>query len=751
MLNVNDLVSQLNRLRAKYGIRDERYRANWYAYLGEYDRIYANYSSSALTLPRSMDETTIQTWNLIRPIVDTHRLLANQLPSIEVPPPVYGEELAALKADKIEKALYALWDMGRMKRKHGEACFNLALNYSTVWQVVWDSEKNIPVVFVRSPGETYPVMKRGGEEVECCFFRWEESPEDIAHKWPKVASKLSRDRNGRFSSSTVEVIEYVDSKDRVFIIGGDIKHLVEEEGGKHDLGFCPVVISRATDIPGEIFPPGIVDQLVPMNDHINRFQTKLGVAVEEVLSGWHDIIGPDANNIVLNTGIGATNRMPEGNAHIYQQPAAPPAQAFGHIDQAWNYMRTLGMWPESASGVMDGSIITGKAVSRLQGVMASLVSEIQSNVGDGVQQANVMMLAMMEKFKPKEKFELYATEPITGSSTPGRKSNFSVSIIPSEDFQGYYRNQLNYSPFGSDFNASLQIGMQLVDARIWPRSKLRNLIPGSSDSEGLAAEIREEDRERAQFEADLQVETQTRILQAQTQQAQQMAAIQQQQPQQGGTDAEASAGIPANAPPPQGGLPPAATDVPPGAGGQMIGGNAMVMPGGQPQMLGMGEPITGQEGFPLPYTPLKPFTPAMAAITGEVGGGTSAATGMPGKPIVTIDEVVEALESFVNRRGEKAVDKLQGNVYIMGDMATRGETDGKIEIGVTVKSDQQIITNALPQYAAQNLLEFRVLGADNPPNAILIFSPGGMEAEAPEAAESPEGASMMPTEMPPTV
>jgi hypothetical protein len=759
MRTVIELVSQLDRLRAKYADRDEGYKNNYYAYTGDYDRIFANYSSDALTISRGRTERTIQKWNLIRPIVDTHRLLVNQLPSIEVPPPLLGEELAAIKADKIEKILYALWDMGRMKRKHGEATFNLALNAATVWQIIWDETMDIPVVFVRSPGETYPVMKRGGEEVDYCFFRWEEEVDEVVQKWPKTAPLFTKSRMGGYSSSKVEVIEYVDSKERAFILGGDIKSLVTDEGGKHDLGHCPVIITGAFYIPGILFPPGIVNQLVPLNDHINRFQTKLGDAVEETLFGWHDIVGEGATNAVLNTGPGAVNRFETGLQHAYIQPQAPPAQAFGHMDVANRQMRNLGLWPEVASGETDASIITGKAVTRLQGIMAAQAAELQSNMGDGLEQANTLMLMMMEKFKPDKKFELYATEAVTLSSAPGRKRNFSVSAVPEEDFQGYYRNQLNYSPFGSDFNASLQIGMQLVDARIWPRSKLRNLIPGTSDSEGMAAEIREEDRDRAQFEADLQVQTQERILQAQTQQQQQLAAIQQQQQQPGGTGAEAPAGIPANAPQPQGGLPPAAATGPGGPGGEMIGGNTLLMPGGAPQMMGMGEPITGQEGFPIDYSPLKPYGPGTAELTGTGTPGTTPNTAaMPGKTMITADEIVSALESFVNRKGEKAIDKLQGSVYLMGDMATRGQTDGKIEIGITAKPDQQIITNALPQYASQGLLEFRILSMENPPNAVLIFGPdeeGGEETEqeetlAPQQAPAmPPGAGEMP--VPPVV
>jgi hypothetical protein len=294
-------------------------------------------------------------------------------------------------------------------------------------------------------------------------------------------------------------------------------------------------------------------------------------------------------------------------------------------------------------------------------------------------------------------------------------------------------------------NASIQIGMQLVDARIFPRSWLRNLIPGGSDAEGMAAEIRSEDQERALFEADLQVQTQQRILQAQTEQQMQLAAMQQ---GMGGTGGSApSAPATGNAPQPPGGLPP--TQQPPGPGGEMVGPNAMLMPGGQPQVLGMGEPLTGSaESFPIPYTPLKPFGPAVAELAGTGVHGAAAneqalaAETMPGKGVITADQVVSALEQATNRRGEKATDKLKGRVWLLGDLATRGFTNNKIELGISVKSDQQILTTALPQFAAQNLLVFRVMNTP-PPESVEIFGPE--EAGAAQAAplEQPQPAPEM--------
>lgn len=716
MSRVDDLLKSLFALRSKYAERDACNIANWYAYTGEYEKLAAQYQKDPLSVGSAKKERTLQKWNLVRPIVDTHRTLINQLPTIEVPPPVLGEEMAALKADKEEKILYAWWDTIGMKRKHGEASFNLALNWNTVFQATWDDERDIPDLIVRSPGETYPVMKRSGNEVAYTFFRWEEDTDTLAERYPQAKDLLTRKRLGQSFTHNIEVVEYVNHEERLLILGGDVRSLLPKEGGKHKLGKCPVVIVSAVYVPGVPFPPGPIDQAVGMVDHLNRFQTKLSEAIEETLFGWHDLIGEGAKEEVVNTGPGAVNRYDDPNfRHDYTQPNPPPSEAFGHVDLVQRYVRNLANWPESASGQMQGSIVTGKAITRLQGTMHAQAAETQANLGDGLSRMNAIALQMMETYRPNKRFELYATESLTMTSSPSRKRNFGVSFIPAEDIRGYYQNSLHYSPFGSDMNASLQIGMQLVNERIRPRSWLSNLLPGESDGEGYQAEIEEEDRRRMQLEVDMQVEAQERILQAQLRQQQQLAALQQQA--QGGTGAT---GAPAqaigNAPQPQGGLPPTASP-----GGEMIG-NAMLMPSGRPQVMGMGEPLTGEEGFPIPYTPLTPFGPALTELAGSGTHGAAAneaalsgrgvAPGeQPGPDSITLEEAMQILGG---------VPKLKGQVFLLEDITERGFTEGRVVVGLTNMIDKATITNAIRGTKLYGRIQFVNVSEGVPPGAVPV-------------------------------
>jgi hypothetical protein len=130
--------------------------------------------------------------------------------------------------------------------------------------------------------------------------------------------------------------------------------------------------------------------------------------------------------------------------------------------------------------------------------------------------------------------------------------------------------------------------------------------------------------------------------------------------------------------------------------------------------MGTGEPFTGAENFPLPFQNVAPYAEGLEAIKGAQGGGaqpTSQEEAMPGKMMIRVQEVIQALREAKNRAGESALSKLKGKVYLVGEIAERGMTDGNIEFALTQKSDQQIIVTALPQYASQGMLSFRVVTA----------------------------------------
>ncbi len=694
MKSPQEIKRACDNLRSKYATRDLYYSNNYHAFRGEYNLIAPGYAVDPLTDVRRTPGDHIMVWNLIPPIVNVHRMLLDRLPQINVPSEVDGEEKADQQAEKREKAHYCVWDASKMVKKHGEAAYNLSLFYSTVWFVRWDQEKDMPVIMSRQPGTCYPMFKRQGDEVAYAIFYWQEDADVIWENYPEAKSLLGKEN--ALSASKLEVMEYVDADSYGIVIGDKYKSISEAPVKDTALGFCPVVITPGSFVPDDPFPMGPVHQLVAINDNINRVHTRWGDALQAVMNPSNVLQGEGSDNVVWNPAPGAVNRLPEGVQYVQVPPPNMPTEMFVELERMSQLMQRISGISESAYGESPGSIVTGKAIGKLQGVMTGMATETQACLEMSLSEVNRMCFRMWEKYRPKKTYRLRSTPPGSALAAPGRsKSPFTQEFTPGQDINGWYDNSLYYSPFGSDFGTGLQIAMQLVSADLADPKWVIDQIPGMGDSSGMMKAIEENKRRKMALEIDLQTEAQMKIMQAQNQM--QMEQMQQQAQLEG---APGAGGAPTGEP---------GSVAPEGSPGLQ---NTLIMPSGSPQAMGTGEPFVGEQSFPLPFQNVSPYAESLEAIKAAQGGGgqpTGQEEAMPGKAMVRLTDVRAALADAINRKGEKATGKLKGNVYALGELATRGQTDGKLEIGYTVKSDVQILNTALRQWTSQNMVIFRFL------------------------------------------
>lgn len=722
MRSTQDIKLACDRLRNKYSMRDLYYYNNYHAYRGEYNLLSQGYAADPLADVRRQPGDHIMVWNLVPPIVNVHRMLLNRLPQINVPSEADGEEKADQQAEKREKAYYCVWDGSKMVKKHGEGAHNLSLYYSTVWFVRWDNDLDMPVIMSRLPGTCYPQFKRQGDEVAYCIFYWEEDADVVRENYPEAASLLGKDEARAVNK--LEIMEYVDADSYGIVIGDKFKDVSQKPVNDTKLGFCPVVITPGSFVPNDPFPMGPVHQLVAINDNINRVHTRWGDALQSVMNPSNVLQGEGSDNVVWNPAPGAVNRLPEGVAYVQVPPPNMPTEMFVELERMSQLMQRISGISESAYGESPGSIVTGKAIGKLQGVMTGMATETQACLEMSLSEVNRMAFRMWEKYRPKKTYRLRSTPPGSALAAPGRvKSPFTQEFTPEQDINGWYDNSLYYSPFGSDFGTGLQIAMQLVSADLADPKWVIDQIPGMGDSSGMMKAIEENKRRKMALEIELQTEAQMKIMEAQNQmtmqQNQQQAQLAGGGAQEGGVSSSGNAPAPGNTTGAPGSV---ATEGSPGLQ------NTVIMPSGAPQAMGTGEPFVGEESFPLPFTQVTPFAEGLEAIKGAQGGPapTGQEEAMPGKTMVRLAEVQAALAESTNRKGEKATGKLRGAVYALGDLASRGMTDGKIEIGYTVQSDVQVLNTALRQWTAQNLVVFRLVTA-KPEGAVLIA--GGTNVE----------------------
>jgi hypothetical protein len=677
--NKEEIIACAHDLVTLYGPRNEQYRLNWHAYKGEYDKITGvDMRVTGGRDSRNRRDNSFQVWNLTKPIVHASVMQLSRLPEILVPTPQMGIPEADMKAEKTEDILYCWWDKVNMVNKHSLMGMYLAVFGTSVQFVRPDQKRKLPQMLVRKPETCYPMPKGEGErEYEYVIFRWLMDEAQAAAAWPQVAGKT---KNLPGYGKQVEVIEYIDETDYVVIVG---EHEATERI-KHNFGFCPVTITPAVNT-GEIFGPSDIDQLIAINIYLNALQTKLGDALEENLYAQTWVKSDDPKPV--NTGPGAVNYIGRDDDVVRLPPISIPPELFHQVEKVEDFMRTHAIWPEIMSGEASGSVVTGRAMSRLMGPSTGMAAIRQMYMGADLQKCNAWALAMLENLWADEEFTWYMASPLTVNAGPKKSTKYSTRFIPSEDLQGYYENYLYYSVFGSDLNQATVAALQLQGAGIISKQWIRNQLPGLHDAEGMAKEIEQEKKEEMALEVSLQAQLQELQTQSQMQQMQAQAAMQGQAPggaaPEGGPPAE---GAPA---PQQGGLPP----------GEQLPSSLSLLPGGAPTAMGTSAPLSGEENFPLPFTEVKPYAAALDVMT-----GTPQPPEKMGAGAVSAEDVMKAVAG---------VQKLKGEVYLAGEIAKRGQTMGAITLALTDKLDKQTLLNALPEYKGR--IEFVIVPAGQPP------------------------------------
>jgi hypothetical protein len=728
MRDVGKVKERADYMGALYGPRDLQYELNWYAYCGEWDKIdYLARTNSRLDDGRRRRQDRYQNWNILKPVVDHTIMVLSRPPSIQVPSADAKTEAAIDKARKIEYGLYGLWDASGMDQQCAVEGFNLGCFGSSVSVCLPDFETKRPRFAVRPPGHCYPVPKANGIDFAYVIFRWMEDLEMLTWRYPHLKDSLSG-KGGRYRKGQVEVLEYIDDKDYGLIVEGEWHP--GQPGYSHDWGFVPVTVTPALKLPGNnLFGPSDIDQLIAINILMNGLQTKIFDAMEEGLYPSRFTTGP--TDPVIDNAPGQWQHLPEGTQVIETKPPSVPPDAFLLMERATSFVRTHANWSEVWSGELNSSMATGKAISKLQGPAAGMAALRQSFMAASWQRQNRFALRMLEKVWPDEELELEVGGMNSANSAPGRPTNKLVMLRPKEDIDGYYRNNVSYSSFGADFASTSQQVQQLVAAGMASKTWGRKQLPGMDDEEGMREEIEREKHQDLKLEMDLQFEMEKRMSEMRVKEAEQMQAL-----QAGGAPGGAAGGA-----------------APPGAPGSGPGGVAL-LPQGQPQAMGIGEPLGGEENFPLPYTDVKPFPQALEALAGGGRGGPAPA-GPGGQPptgpeevpaavketdprAVDAEAVIAAIKGIAKRIASGEIRSrsggIKGAVYLLGDIAQRGMTMGNIEVGFTVASDRQLLESALTEWNGR--LRFMKVTSDNPPAGAQLVMEGGSSA-VPEQTQEP--------------
>lgn len=136
-------------------------------------------------------------------------------------------------------------------------------------------------------------------------------------------------------------------------------------------------------------------------------------------------------------------------------------------------MREGARYPQSRSGDMDASVVTGRGVQALQSGFDSQVKTAQGNIGQALSRALSLALEMDERFWPTRKKEIRGV---------ANGAHFEETYTPDKDIAGVYTVDVTYGfAAGMDPNRALVFLLQLRGDKLVPRDFVQRQLPMDVD------------------------------------------------------------------------------------------------------------------------------------------------------------------------------------------------------------------------------------------------------------------------------
>jgi hypothetical protein len=354
---------------------------------------------------------------------------------------------------------------------------NFCDHYNTygmgIYIVEPDFEKGCPRIRVESPLHTYPEIDVWGK-LNSFTKTWRESATVLSQKFPQYSRiLLGEDKASVGSDPMLEVIKYCDAEQYVMYMP-ERDNLVLSQVA-NPFGEIPIAVARRPGFDEEVrgaFDEAIWVQMakarmallgLEATEKTVRAPLALPRDVQKMTFGDDAIIRTDNPDKIRRVGMD------------FPQAAMQESQLLER--ELMLGTRT----PESRTGNMDASIITGKGIQALQGGFNTVITTGQTVIGRALEQALNIALRMDEKFWPNTKKEIRGTL----QGTP-----FEESYTPSKDIDGNHTVDVTYGfASGLDPSRALVFLLQLRGDQLVPRDFVQRQLPMDIDVVQLQTQI----------------------------------------------------------------------------------------------------------------------------------------------------------------------------------------------------------------------------------------------------------------------
>lgn len=451
-MSLDGIPERVSALRARYALRDERNAEVQAIRRGNFEQIAPNLFNDTFRKP------------IVANLVDT---AARDTAAVLAPLPAFNcsaasglNERARNFADKRTKIVrnYVKESKLELQMLRGADQYN---SYGMlVLKVEPDFERRIPRLLVVDAVGAYPVWNRFGETVEFArvYYRdWLSLCADYPHvqqakdQWP-----------GGIANNKVEVIEYC-NKNRVLVYLPQMGQIVLEDFA-NPLGYCYYHAVQRPGLDDEI--RGAYDDVIWVQLARHRLQLLLMEGVAKSVQAPL-VITPDVTDV--SYGADAVVVAQQGVSSIGRVRLDMPNQAFGAVDQLKQEQQLGAMNPESRSGQVDQSQITGRGIQELMVGFSSQIAAAQTVFKSAFECAIGMLLACDEVMFGEDQKEIRGND----AGVP-----YALKYTPKRDINGDHTVDISYGfAAGLDPNRALVFLLQADGAGLVSKDYVRRNLP----------------------------------------------------------------------------------------------------------------------------------------------------------------------------------------------------------------------------------------------------------------------------------
>jgi len=403
------------------------------------------------------------------------------LPAFNCNSPSMVSDKERKKADKREEIVNGIIDFSDMQTQ----MFSAADRYVTYGfvpaQVEVDLEKNMPRIrFLDSYG-CYPIIDRFGK-AHGMYQRIKKSLTELMSAYPEYAHLLYEKDS---TASMMEIVRYHD-KDQDIIFVPSRNNIVIDRA-PNPIGECLIRIVQRPSLDGQA--RGQFDDVLAIQVAKARYALlSLEAATKAVQA---PLVAPqDVNELAFGPdAIIRTDRPGDIRRFFIEIPSG----AFAQQQVLEGELRLGSRYPESRTGNIDASIVTGRGVQALMGGFDTQIKTAHAMFARAFVELISVALKIDEKVFGTIEKELRGTR----NGVP-----YAIKYKPSRDIDGDYTVDVQYGLMaGLDPNRALVFGLQARGDKLISRDFLRRQMPFSFNATQEEEKVDAEDLRDAMKQA----------------------------------------------------------------------------------------------------------------------------------------------------------------------------------------------------------------------------------------------------------